>query len=56
MVELLKTLSATESHNAGDIAELWAKLKEATKTDPKARAMLSVFEPWAKERLDRPLS
>ena len=48
--------SALESLNAGEIAELWAKLTEAAKTDPEARAFLARFEPWAKARLDRPLS
>ena len=48
--------SALESLVAGEIAELWATLTEAAKTDPEARAFLSMFEPWAKKRLDRPLS
>ena len=48
--------SALESLVAGEIAELWAKLTEAAKTDPEARAFLAMFEPWAKARLDRPLS
>ena len=56
-VELLfPNQSALESLNAGEIAELSAKLTEAAKTDPEARAFLLMFEPWAKVRLDRPLS
>lgn len=56
MLELPKTLSAIESLDAGDIAELWASLTDAAKTDTEARAFLAMFEPWAKVRLDRPLS
>ena len=48
--------SALESLVAGEIADLWAKLTEAAKTDPEARAFLLMFDPWAKARLDRPLS
>ena len=48
--------SIIELLDAGQIAELWAKLTEAAKTDSEARAFLAMFEPWAKARLDRPLS
>jgi len=56
MLELPKTLSAIQSLDAGEIAELWASLAEAAKADPEARTFLIMFEPWAKARLDRPLS
>lgn len=56
MTDLPKTLSAIESLDAGEIAEIWASLTDAAKTDPEARAFLITFEPWAKVRLDRPLS
>ena len=55
MTDLPKLLGAIELLTAGDVAELWAKVNEAAKTDPKACAFLVMFEPWAKARLDRPL-
>lgn len=48
--------SVLESLNASEIADQWAKLTEAAKTDPEARAFLAMFEPWAKAKLDRPRS
>ena len=45
--------SSLESLNAGEIAELWATLTEAAKTDPEAGAFLAMFEPWAKGQLQR---
>ena len=50
-MELPKTLTAIESLNAGEIAELWATLAEAAKSDAKAREFLVMFEPWARERI-----
>lgn len=56
MMELPKTLSAIESLEAGEIAELWSRLAAAAETDPEARTFLTMFEPWAKATLDRPVS
>ena len=56
MKMLFPNASAFESLNAGEIAELWAKLTEAARTDTEARTFVAMFEPWAKVRLDRPLS
>ncbi|MGH8050387.1 MAG: hypothetical protein ACREPB_07000 [Arenimonas sp.] len=54
MTNIPDNLSLVETWSAGEIAELWATLVEAAKTDAKARAFLVIFEPWAKNRLGTP--
>ena len=53
LTSIPKSISAVETLNAGDIAELWVKLVAAAETDPEARAFLVMFEPWASERIGK---
>jgi len=49
----MKTPTLPELENSAELADLLASLIDAAKTDPKARAFLLTYAPWAASALSQ---